>query len=165
MRCILILFSILIYSSGSGQRKSIQADSKIRQVIVFVQGAQIERISRLSIPAGRSEIIFSNISPMLEKQSIQVKCDQDITVLSVNQQANFLKDQETREELTNLEVKKKEDIDRIDWEKSMLQVYKQEESMLQKSNDWRNQWHQNYRFKRSTRIPADEDDRSASQAG
>jgi hypothetical protein len=67
MKFISTLFSVLSLLTSFGQTRTIQAESKIRQVIVFVQGAQVERTSRLTIPAGRSEIIFSNISPQLEK--------------------------------------------------------------------------------------------------
>ncbi len=133
MRYFIILFSIFSFNTGIGQTRTLQADSKINRVIVFVQGAQVERTSRISIPAGRTEIVFSNISPQLEKQSIQLKADQSITVLAVNHQVNFLKDQVNREEIRELEEKLQETIDRLEWEKSMLQVYKQEESMLQKN--------------------------------
>ncbi len=133
MRCIYILAALLIFHPSNGQNRTIQAESKIRQVIVFLQGAQVERNSRISIPAGRSEIVFSNISPLLEKQSIQLKADQSITVLSVNHQVNFLKDQVSREEINDLEEKLVESTDKLEWEKSMLQVYKQEEQMLQKN--------------------------------
>ena len=62
-----------------------------------------------------------------------MKADQTITVLAVNHQVNFLKDQVNREEIRELEEKLQETTDRLEWEKSMLQVYKQEESMLQKN--------------------------------
>jgi len=74
------------------QNRTLQADSKISQVIVFLQGAQVERKSKLSLPAGKTDIVFSNVSPLLDKQSIQLKADQNITVLAVNHQVNFLKD-------------------------------------------------------------------------
>ena len=133
MKFISTLIIVLSFISSIGQTRSIPAESKIRQVIVFVQGAQVERTSRLTIPAGRSEIVFSNISPQLEKQSIQLKADQNITVIAVNQQVNFLKAQADRQEISELEENLTEQSDKLDWEKNMLQVYKQEEIMLQKN--------------------------------
>ena len=133
MKFISTLIIVLSFFSSIGQTRSIQAESKIRQVIVYVQGAQVERTSRLTIPAGRSEIVFSNISPQLEKQSIQLKADQNITVIAVNQQVNFLKAQADRQEISELEENLTEQSDKLDWEKNMLQVYKQEEIMLQKN--------------------------------
>jgi uncharacterized protein (TIGR02231 family) len=133
MRCIYTLLSVFSFFAASGQNRIIQADSKIRQVIVFLQGAQVERTSRLNLPAGRTDIVFSNVSPQLDKQSIQLKADQNITVLAVNQQVNFLKDQVSRDEIRELEEKFQDMSDKLEWEKSMLQEYKQEEIMLQKN--------------------------------
>ena len=133
MKFISTLIIVLSFLTSIGQTRTIKAESKIRQVIVFVQGAQVERTSRLTIPAGRSEIVFSNISPQLEKQSIQLKADQNITVIAVNQQVNFLKAQADRQEISELEENLAEQTDKLDWEKNMFQVYKQEEIMLQKN--------------------------------
>jgi uncharacterized protein (TIGR02231 family) len=133
MRCIYLLLSVTFFLTVNGQNRSMQADSKISQVIVFLQGAQVERTSKLSLPAGKTDIIFSNVSPQLDKQSIQLKADQNITVLAVNHQVNYLKDQASRDEIRELEEKYQDMSDKLEWEKSMLQEYKQEEIMLQKN--------------------------------
>lgn len=124
--------SFLLQTSFA-QVRNIQAISRINEVIVFVEGAQVQRTSSISIPEGRSALIFSQISPQLEKQSIQVKAPNGITVLSVNHQVNFLKEQEIREDINMLEEKITENQDKIDTEKNLLKVYKQEEEILQKN--------------------------------
>jgi hypothetical protein len=117
------------------QVRNIQAETKIREVIVFTEGAQVERIANVTIPAGRSEFVFSGISPQLEKQSIQVKTATGVTVLSVNHQVNFFREQEIREDIRALEEKMQETEDKMELEKSLVQVYKQEEAMLQKNQE------------------------------
>lgn len=133
MRYIPILLFSLFLQTSFAQVRNIQAISKISEVIVFVEGAQVQRTSSISIPEGRSALIFSQISPELDKQSIQVKAATGITVLSVNHQVNFLKEQEIREDINMLEEKILEIQDRFETEKNLLKVYKQEEEMLQKN--------------------------------
>jgi hypothetical protein len=135
MRYLTFLLSVLFIQVSFGQVRNIQAETKIREVIVFTEGAQVERIANVTIPAGRSEWVFSGISPQLEKQSIQVKTATGITVLSVNHQVNFLREQEIREDIRALEEKMQETEDKKDLEKSLVQVYKQEEAMLQKNQE------------------------------
>jgi hypothetical protein len=83
MRYIYILLFSLFLQTSFAQVRNIQAISRINEVIVFVEGAQVQRTSSISIPEGRSALIFSQISPQLDKQSIQVKAATGITVLSV----------------------------------------------------------------------------------
>jgi hypothetical protein len=135
MRYLTFLLSVLSIQVSFGQVRNIQAETKIREVIVFTEGAQVERIASVTIPAGRSEWVFSGISPQLEKQSIQVKTATGITVLSVNHQVNFFREQEIREDIRALEEKMQETEDKMELDKSLVQVYKQEEAMLQKNQE------------------------------
>lgn len=135
MRYLIFLLSVLCTQTSYSQVRNIQAETKIREVIVFTEGAQVERIANVTIPAGRSEWVFSGISPQLEKQSIQVKTATGITVLSVNHQVNFIREQEIREDIRALEEKMQETEDKMELEKSLVLVYKQEEAMLQKNQE------------------------------
>lgn len=135
MRSLTFLISVLSVQASFCQGRNFQAETKIREVIVFTEGAQVERIANVTIPAGRSEWVFSGISPQLEKQSIQVKTATGATVLSVNHQVNFFREQEIREDIRALEEKMQETEDKMELEKSLVQVYKQEEAMLQKNQE------------------------------
>lgn len=133
MRYLYFPLLTFFFQASFAQVRNIQAQSRISEVIVFVEGAQIQRTSSLSIPEGRSALIFSQISPQLDKQSIQVKAGTGITVLSVNHQINYLKEQEIRDDIQLLEEKILGIEDKFDIEKNLLKVYKQEEEMLQKN--------------------------------
>ena len=135
MRYLTFLLTILSVQASFCQVRNFQAETKIREVIVFTEGAQVERIANVTIPTGRSEFVFSGISPQLEKQSIQVKTATGVTVLSVNHQVNFFREQEIREDIRALEEKMQETEDKMELEKSLVQVYKQEEAMLQKNQE------------------------------
>ena len=82
--------------------------SKIEKVTVFLQGAQVERIAQQSLKAGKYNIVFADISPKVDKQSIQLKADGKLTILSVTHQVNYLKEQQVQEEIKDLETKKEQ---------------------------------------------------------
>ena len=124
---ILISISSFLY----GQEKSIPTDSKIEKVIVFLQGAQIERTASVSIPAGASTIVFHDLSPDIEEQSIQVKGAGDFTILSVNRQSNFLNEQKINEGIKTLEAKVSSLKDEIDIKQNSNTILSKEEAMLQ----------------------------------
>src|SRR4026207_450707 len=98
MRHIITLLAIVICCQLPAQTKK-NLESKIDKVTVFLEGAQVQRSAKTSLSAGKMELVFTNISPSIEKQSIQVKADGNITVLSVIHQQNFLKEQQKQEEI------------------------------------------------------------------
>ncbi|PWU04186.1 MAG: hypothetical protein C5B52_01935 [Bacteroidetes bacterium] len=130
---ILILLVPGIFSQA--QQKPITANSKIEKVTIFLKGAQITRSSDVSLPLGKSEIIFSEVSPKIEQQSIQVKANDAVTILAVSVQQNFLKEQQVRENIKSLETDKENLNDKIIITRSTLNIYKQEETLILKNQD------------------------------
>src|SRR5688572_24872751 len=57
------------------QKENKNISSKIDKVTVFLQGAQVERSAKQALPAGKYNIVFSDISPRIDKQSIQLKAE------------------------------------------------------------------------------------------
>jgi hypothetical protein len=81
-------------------------ESKIEHVTVFLNGAQVKRAAKVSIPKGKSEIILRGLTPSLETQSVVVKGDGDFTILSVKPQMNFLDEQRRKDTIIALENQK-----------------------------------------------------------
>ncbi len=100
-----------------------------------MEGAQVSRSSKLSLPAGKSDLVFSEISPQIERQSIQVHADGALTVLAVSQEHNFLKEQEVAQNIRDLETEKEATQDKIQLAKNNLNVFKQEETLLARNQE------------------------------
>jgi hypothetical protein len=85
MKAFLTLIVLLIISTNSllGQSKSKMVTSKIEKIIVFTEGAQVLRTAKASFSSGKSELVFSGISPKVDKESIQVKGKGAFTIQSV----------------------------------------------------------------------------------
>lgn len=133
MRIIYTLSLALLCQQVTAQTKK-NIESKIEKVTVFMEGAQVERHAKVNLPAaGKYELVFTDISPAVEDQSIQVKADGNITVLSVIQQQNFLKEQQKQEEIKELEQQKESQTEKLSLQRNIQNVYKQEETMLLKN--------------------------------
>lgn len=132
MRQIFTLIALMLCTCLQAQTKK-NIDSKIEKVTVFLQGAQVQRSAKASLVNGKQELIFTNISPAVDKQSIQVKADGNVTVLSVIHQQNYLKEQQKQEEIKDIEAQKEPLIEKILLQRNILNVYKQEETMLVKN--------------------------------
>ena len=125
------LFLAFYFLYAGAQKQSIQ--SKIEKVTVFLKGAQVERSAKQSLSIGKYSIVFDGISPKINKQSIQLKAEGKLSILSVTHQINFLKEQQAQEEIKEIDLQKEALLDRIEMEKNMRNVYKQEEQMIIKN--------------------------------
>src|SRR6185312_3951070 len=122
------LLPIFIFLHATSQKETIP--SKIEKVTIFLQGAQVERSAKQNLSAGKYNVVFDGISPKIDKQSIQLKADGKLTILSVTHQVNFLKEQQVQEEIKQLEAQKEQWLDKAALEKNIRNVYIQEEKMI-----------------------------------
>jgi hypothetical protein len=130
LRLALLVFLSTISIANYAQEKSVPSDSKIEKVIVFLNGAQIERSASVSVPGGTSSIVFHDLSPEIEEQSIQVKGLGNFTILSVSRQNNFLNEQKANEEIKSLEQRLSQLNDEVDIKQNNILILKKEEDML-----------------------------------
>lgn len=132
MRQIYTLIGLLLCFQLTAQTKK-NIDSKIEKVTVFLDGAQTQRTAKVPLTTGKQELVFTNISPSIDKQSIQVKAEGNVTVLSVIHQQNFLKEQQKQDEIKDIETQKETLTEKIALQRNILNVFKQEETMLVKN--------------------------------
>lgn len=95
---LLILFPIL----GFGNDKKIP--SKIKNVTVYLSGAQIYRKAQCRLSEGTNELVFSGLSSKIDESSIQISGLQAVSILSMSYDLNYLEKSES-----NPQVKKWED--------------------------------------------------------
>ncbi|MCC6727234.1 MAG: mucoidy inhibitor MuiA family protein [Saprospiraceae bacterium] len=127
------LLLLVFAQSLLGQGKKQPVASTIENVTVFLNGGQVTRTAKTNLPAGRTELVFKDISPNIDRQSIQVKGDGAFTILSVIHQLNHLEEQVRREEITVLENEKSQQLEARNVQQSMLAVQQQVKAMLEKN--------------------------------
>lgn len=131
---LITLAAVIFYiNSAIAQPVQKNIDTKIEKAIVFLNGAQINRSGKALVNAGTSELVFKNISPYIDKQSIQVKGEGNFTILSVVHKLNFLEEQTKQADLQKLQNQKEMQQDKINSENDMLSIYVNEENLLAKN--------------------------------
>lgn len=113
------------------QQKNIE--TKIEKATVFLNGAQINRAGKTLVTPGNTEIVFKNISPYINKQSIQVSGEGNFTILSVVHKLNYTEEQTKQAELQKIQDQKEILQDKINTENDMLSIYTNEENLLSKN--------------------------------
>jgi Domain of unknown function (DUF4139)/N-terminal domain of unknown function (DUF4140) len=127
------LIILFVFQNLPAQTNRQPVGSKIEKVTVFVSGGQITRTAKTTLSAGKTELVFKDISPNIDKQSIQVKGDGQFTILSVIHQLNHLEEQSRRVEIIELEAQKNHLQKNKRVQNSMLAVYKNEKAMLERN--------------------------------
>lgn len=126
-KLILLLILTPFILSLSAQEKRVK--SKVVSATVYSQGAQITRVAKFNLEKGENRVVFTNLPPSLDENSIQINCA-EATIVSVTNQKNMLDSLSQNVEFIKLQGKKKEIIQKIKIERSLLQTIDTEKDVL-----------------------------------
>lgn len=96
MKKIILGFSLLLSTVAFSAPNIFQATTE--KVKVFNAGALLHQNSKLTLPAGASEIIIRNVAQDIQLASLQMKLPEGVTIINVD----FRKWQPTSTELSNV---------------------------------------------------------------
>ncbi|MGL5387657.1 MAG: mucoidy inhibitor MuiA family protein [Serratia sp. (in: enterobacteria)] len=82
----LVAASVLLACSGLAQAQNVT----LNDVTVFIRGAELFNSSKVTLPAGESEIVFTNIASGLNEQSLMLDADNGVVVQSFSIKRDFL---------------------------------------------------------------------------
>src|SRR3569833_1187471 len=129
MIAVCAMTAITVAKADEGQKVA----SKVQKVTVFLKGAQVTRTAAVNINAGTTDLIFNNISPNIDPQSIQVHANGEFTILSVKHEMNYLSSASNKtQQLSDLHAKQKSINDKITMLNNMLAIYQAEETVIAK---------------------------------
>lgn len=100
----LLLFfisSICFATKDKDQKKN--TSSTLKEVTVYLSGAQIERTASIKLGKGTTEFVFDRLSPNIQESSIQISRLKNATILSVNFGINYLSKQDTSGEVETIQ--------------------------------------------------------------
>jgi uncharacterized protein (TIGR02231 family) len=128
----IFITSILILSSlfnlAAQTDKEIKAE--IKHVTVFPDRAQVDHESSVLIAPGKSVLKLSGLSPYIDVQSIQVKGYGEFTILSVNQQNNYLQNLEDSQEVKSIRSQIEALQLKVEDENTAISILKEKEAFL-----------------------------------
>ena len=90
MERLIVLLAFVYFFSPLSAQKSIEATADIKAVTVYLQGAELSLRSNVNVPAGNSDIVFTNLPQSVNASTIQVSANTDLTILSAVFQLNYL---------------------------------------------------------------------------
>jgi hypothetical protein len=124
-----LFFIAAVTKADEGQKVA----SKVQKVTVFLNGAQVSRTALVNISPGTSTLIFENLSPGIDVQSIQVNAGGDFTILSVNHELDFADNEIKQKNIQAIETKEKLVRNKIALQNNMLSIYQEEANTLAKN--------------------------------
>lgn len=131
MKRVLTVLCSFLFSSLYAQELVVDAKSKINQVTVFLQGAQVTRQAPITLKPGISVVKLSGVSPNIIEQSLRAEsANTALKILSVSFQVNYLEQTTKPEKLSGLEAERRRLMELITAEKSQHEVYAEEEAVL-----------------------------------
>ncbi len=123
---LLLLFCISFTFANNNETQS-----KLNQVTIYLNGAEVVRTAKITLPIGTSEFIFNNLSPNIQESSIQISGLKMATVLSINYGINYLNKKPNTKEIESLISKIELLNDKISLEDNIILGYKEELSLIQ----------------------------------
>jgi len=125
-----LLLTFIIPTDLVAQFDTIAVKSKVKEVTVFSNAAQIFRGGNTNIPRGKTILVFRGIPKGINGQSVQVNTKSPITILSVNNGQRYTGEKIYPADLQALKSEKHEKDIEICRLKAEQQVYQQEEKLL-----------------------------------
>ncbi|MBX7182690.1 MAG: mucoidy inhibitor MuiA family protein [Bacteroidia bacterium] len=130
---ILLAFALIFCWRLDAQNLQIPVESGINKVTVFRSGAQVFRSAKVDLQKGRQVLIFKNLSPFLEENSIEVTAQASVQIVGVKSKSNIM--DTLTVQVSELELEKK--IERLkadlELEIALSDVNLKEEEMLMRN--------------------------------
>lgn len=128
MKKTMLWFLLLLSLRLSAQHKTV--DSKISHVTVFLNKAQIERVIKTRVEAGKTDLIVTGLTSQLDPQSIQVAGKGNFVILGITHQQNYLSELNVPTSLRILKDSVTYLQKQVSLEQSQKEILNKEEQML-----------------------------------
>jgi hypothetical protein len=112
------------------QMREIKTEARIKEVTVFLKGAQVTRTATVDVPAGTSLIVLSGTSASISEESIQAETGDNLKIVGVAFRVNHMEELSTSIQVESLQSSREKLKSQIAHEQSSLTIYEQEETML-----------------------------------
>lgn len=85
-----LLFAALLVASTTFAQNSIDLTPPVKSVTVYLRGAVVTHEIQASLPEGKSTVVFHGLPSNIDKGTIQLASNGDITILSVTAYEDYL---------------------------------------------------------------------------
>ena len=134
MKKTISLLSLVLMSIFSFAQTELPVESDIKNVTVYQQGAEITRQAEIDLQEGKTTLIFNGLSSKLDSRSIQAKGDNDLMIVSISQNIDYLNKVKITAEIEALENQRLSIKDSLSLLDGLSKVYQQEQEMILANN-------------------------------
>lgn len=125
-----MLWFLLLLSFRLSAQQIKTVDSRITHVTVFLNKAQIERVIKTRVEAGKTDLVVTGLTSQLDPQSIQVAGKGNFVILGITHQQNYLSELNVPASLRILKDSVEYLQKQITLEQSQKEILSKEEQML-----------------------------------
>ncbi|MFN3918543.1 MAG: mucoidy inhibitor MuiA family protein [Flavobacteriales bacterium] len=124
----LLLIFPLLGANAQIKPKSVKYD--ITEATVFLSGAQLKHEAKVTLDAGTNILVFEDLPAMLNKNSIQVKGDNNFTIVNVKHANNHLRNRALSPRITRLNDSIEDLRFKLDMRRAVKTVFEEEKKMI-----------------------------------
>lgn len=106
LKLTVISLFCLISVSSIAQNITRLNNTEIERIRIYQNGAYVSRTVKANLNAGMNELVFDELSPYINPNSVTVKGFGDATIIGVRYQQNYLKDQKKSPTISKLEIER-----------------------------------------------------------
>ena len=99
---LLLICSLFCTRLVAQNEASTSIKTNIHAVKLHLQGAEVMRKTSVNLKAGRNHLVFTNLSPKLYEQTIQVTTSKQVKVISVTSKQNFIERRQATPQIKSL---------------------------------------------------------------
>jgi uncharacterized protein (TIGR02231 family) len=127
---IIAILSVFVLNSSGYTAEPQEVASRIKEVTVFLRGAQVSRQASITLQKGMTTLTFRELPVNIDPQSIQARGEGNFVILSLLHQVNYLAGQHKTTEVKQLQDSLKLYEEKLALVTGMQSVMKNEEEML-----------------------------------
>ena len=117
-------------SVAQNKENALTLETKITDVTVFLSGAQITRKATTTLKKGDNILHFKDLAYNIDPNSIQIKGDNNFTIVSVSHKHNFVSELEESKEIVELKAKREALEFKLELRKNVKSVYTDERNLI-----------------------------------
>ena len=122
--CLSVVSSLALFAQTN-------VDSKITQVTVYLQGAQLVHTSETQVAQGKQTVVFTGLSADMQPESVVLECgNKNVIFQSVSIRNNYLKEQTPNTKIAELQEKSALVEEKLATLRAEKGVYAKERDML-----------------------------------
>jgi uncharacterized protein (TIGR02231 family) len=122
--CLSVVSSLALFAQTN-------VDSKITQVTVYLQGAQLVHTAETQVAQGKQTVVFSGLSADMQPESVVLECgNKNVVFQSVSIRNNYLKEQAPNAKIAELQEKLASVEEKLVTLRAEKGVYAKERDML-----------------------------------